>query len=538
MTKKNLKILDCSLRDGGYYNDWKFSKKLFSKYLTAMEFSGVDIVEIGFRFNTKNNQLGNFAYSSENFLKSISFPKNIQFAVMVNFKDFSNDEKKQIKEIQNLFCPKKNSKISIVRIAVSFHEALKAKNLAKVLKNLGYEVYLNLMQSNGKSEKEFKKTCTEISKWKSIKVLYFADSMGNMSPEDAIRALKIISKHWKGKIGFHSHNNKGFALINSLELINKNIDLCDCTMLGMGRGAGNVSTEGLLLELNSRGLRNTNFEILQSSLDDFEKLKKVYNWGPNSFYHFAANKNIHPTYVQTMLGDRRYKSLDVLDILKNLSKQNSSSFSSSSLINSIYSDSKIKNGTWDPTDFFKGENLIIIGGGVSVKKYKRHILELKNRENAKIVFFNLNKYINPSHGDLTIVSHPLRVLIESSRYSSLNHPIAMPVKNLEGIFIKEQIKNSTILDYGLNLKQNAFVQKKFSMYSEWHLVNAYGLGIIYKSNPNKIFLAGFDGFENDSRKNAEVEKIFKKYISLKNSKKLYSITPTIHPSNILSNSWN
>ena len=68
--------------------------KTFSKYLTAMEFSGVDIVEIGFRFNSKNNQLGNFAYSSENFLKSISFPKNIEFAVMINFKDFSIDEKK------------------------------------------------------------------------------------------------------------------------------------------------------------------------------------------------------------------------------------------------------------------------------------------------------------------------------------------------------------------------------------------------------------------------------------------------------------
>ena len=95
-----------------------------------------------------------------------------------------------------------------------------------------------------------------------------------MSPKDALRAFKIISKYWKGKIGFHSHNNKGFALINSLELINKNINYCDCTMMGMGRGAGNVSTESLLFELNSLGLKETNFKILQTSLDDFEKLKK------------------------------------------------------------------------------------------------------------------------------------------------------------------------------------------------------------------------------------------------------------------------
>ena len=532
-----LKILDCTLRDGGYYNDWKFSKKLFAKYLTAMEFSGVDIVELGFRFNNKNDRLGEFAYTSEDFLKNISLPKNLDFAVMVNFKDFSKEEKKQSKELEKLFSQKKDSKISIVRIAVSFNDALHAKNIAKILKNLGYEVYLNLMQSNNRTENDFKNTCFEISKWKTIKVLYFADSIGNMSPEDALRTYKIISKYWKGKIGFHSHNNKGFALINSLKLIDKNIDLCDSTMLGMGRGAGNVSTESVLYELNSKSLKKTNFGILQTSLDDFEKLKKTYNWGPNSFYHFAANKNIHPTYVQTMLNDKKYKSLEILDILKNLSKQNSSSFSASSLIDSIYSDPNVKDGNWDPKDYFKGENVILIGGGKSVKKYKRQILALKEKENAKIVFLNLNKYLNTHHGDLTIVSHPLRVLIESSKYSSLKHPIVMPVKNLEEIFIKEKIKFSTIFDYGLNLKKNAFLPKKYSMFSEWHIVNSYGLGIIHKSNPKKIYLAGFDGFEADSRKNDEIEKIFKKYTSLKNSKKLYSITPTIHPTNMLVNLW-
>ena len=135
----------------------------------------------------------------------------------------------------------------------------------------------------------------------------------------------------------------------------------------------------------------------------------------------------------------KYKSLKILDILKNLSKQNSSSFSASSLIDSIYSDPNVKDGNWDPKDYFKGENVILIGGGKSVKKYKRQILALKEKENAKIVFLNLNKYLNTHHGDLTIVSHPLRVLIESSKYSSLKHPIVMPVKNLEEIFIKRKL---------------------------------------------------------------------------------------------------
>ena len=72
-----------------------------------------------------------------------------------------------------------------------------------------------------------------LSKWKSIDVLYFADSLGNMTPRDVTEAHKKISKYWKGSIGFHSHNNKGLAFVNTLELISQNIDFCDTTMLGM-----------------------------------------------------------------------------------------------------------------------------------------------------------------------------------------------------------------------------------------------------------------------------------------------------------------
>ena len=71
------------------------------------------------------------------------------------------------------------------------------------------------------------------------------------------------------------------------------------------------------------------------------------------------------------------------------------------------------------------------------------------------------------------------------------------------------------------------------MFSEWQIVNAYALGILHRSNPNKVFLAGFDGFKNNLIKNEEIEKIFLKYKSLKNSKQLFSITPTEHSSSIL-----
>ena len=109
---------------------------------------------------------------------------------------------------------------------------LKDKKCLFIFKKMGYEVYLNLMQSNNKSEKEIKDTCLSLSKWKSIDVLYFADSLGNMTPRDVTEAYKKISKYWKGSIGFHSHNNKGLAFVNTLELISQNIDFVTLLCLG------------------------------------------------------------------------------------------------------------------------------------------------------------------------------------------------------------------------------------------------------------------------------------------------------------------
>ena len=73
MTEKlKLKVLDCTLRDGGYYNNWDFSESLVQKYLSAMSMAKVDIVEIGFRFLQQKKSLGKFAYSEDKFLNSIS----------------------------------------------------------------------------------------------------------------------------------------------------------------------------------------------------------------------------------------------------------------------------------------------------------------------------------------------------------------------------------------------------------------------------------------------------------------------------------
>ena len=98
-----MKILDCTLRDGGYYNDWYFSDDELSEYLKFIKENPIDIIEIGFKFIKNNRFHGPFAFSSEQLLKKIQFPKNKKISVMINAKEFFNN----VKLIDNYFIPKK-----------------------------------------------------------------------------------------------------------------------------------------------------------------------------------------------------------------------------------------------------------------------------------------------------------------------------------------------------------------------------------------------------------------------------------------------
>ena len=107
------------------------------------------------------------------------------------------------------------------------------------------------MQSHGKKESDHIKIIKQIKSWNTCDILYFADSLGSMIPEDVKKLSKIYASNWKKDFGFHSHNNRTFSLAYSVVAINNGATFIDSTICGMGRGAGNLSTESLLIELNN-----------------------------------------------------------------------------------------------------------------------------------------------------------------------------------------------------------------------------------------------------------------------------------------------
>ena len=151
--------------------------------------------------------------------------------------------------------------------------------------------------------------------------------------------------------------------------------------MGMGRGAGNVSTEDLLKEIKKRKEKKYNLKpILELSKKYFKPLKEKYKWGKSKYYFLSAKKNIHPSYVQEILADQRYKDNQIIEIINELSKMKSSSFNPLILKDLI---NKKVNGDWNAKNWCKNKNILILGQGNSIMENKSKILKLIKNQTLK-----------------------------------------------------------------------------------------------------------------------------------------------------------
>ena len=513
--KKKLNILDCSCRDGGYYNNWKFDITEINNYLKYCSKLNINLVEIGFAFNKeKNKNLGPFAYSKLSFIKKLNVPKNVKLVLMINAKDYISNDDNIKNQIIKKFKKYKN-KIYMFRIAIDFDKYFDGKMICESINKLGFKVGFNLMQSHDKKKEQIVKILKDLKKWNSIDCLYFADSLGVMSPKYVKFFCQLLQKYWKNSFGIHAHNNKSLALYNTITAYENGATYLDSTFTGMGRGAGNVCTENLLLELSRFGYFY-NPHYIEKASAYFERLKIIYNWGPNFFYHYGSERKIHPTYIQKLISSKRYNRSEIIEILQNLSKSKSSAFSNDILNNIIYDYKNVKNCD-DISNIFDKKNLLILGSGLSGETKKKFVEKYIKKKKPVVISLNTNPYINSNLINFFVTCYDFRMFFEMEKILKLNKKIITPLNNLAKTLNINHKKN--IINYGLIRKKNSF--KSFSKYCELEDPRAlsYALLIISQSKIKSISAAFIDGYRDDKIEN----KLLQKVISLFNNENLINI---------------
>jgi 4-hydroxy 2-oxovalerate aldolase len=517
----SVKILDCTLRDGGYYNLWKFPILHIKQYLNQIHKSKVDIVEVGFRFLERSQSLGQLAYTEEKYLNKLKFYGSTKYSVMLNGSDLLSDP--VLEKISRIFVIKKKSNISIVRIAVQYEHIFQISKHINFLKRLGYQIAINLMQIHKINEQQLEKFLIFLKKL-NIKIFYFADTFGVLKPENVKKICSIIKKNWSKEFGIHAHDNSGFALANTIEALNNGAKFLDCTMLGMGRGAGNVATETLITELNARGIKKYLAQPIYSlATGFFQKYKKRYNWGSSIYYHLAAIKNIHPSYIQELLFDNRYNHDEIIKIILNLSKKKNIYSYNPNIVKEInYTKAKKKINNIDK-NWSVDKNILIIGQGKSVDKNRIKISKLIRKKKCLVLSLNVNKFFPLRLVDYCIVSDGKRFSLDQHQYKKIKKVI-LPVNQMFE-FMNEDNKN--YFNYDMNLKKNTFNISQEGCILPNRLAIGYALALCKFGNAKNIYLVGFDGYEDNDELNIKMTKYFE-FLQKKTGFKIKFISKTLY----------
>ena len=307
MYRPEIKVIDCSVRDGGLMNKWQFDDAFVSKIYTALTEAGVDYMEIGYLSSESafsRDEVGPWKFCAEDDIKRIigDGEKKMKLSAMADIGRIEYDD----------IPLKSESSLDMIRVACYAHQVDKAIDLAHHCIDKGYETTINLMAVSTVGLREQDEALDDISKCR-VPVIYVVDSFGSFYSEDIELLAKKYMDRLPGKtIGIHCHNNQQLAFANTISAIISGINYLDASLYGIGRGAGNTP-----LELLISFLKNPKFKVrpLVEAIEvEILPWTEKIDWGYYIPYMITGTLNQHPrTAMAHMESDNKNKVTQFYD---------------------------------------------------------------------------------------------------------------------------------------------------------------------------------------------------------------------------------
>ncbi|MBQ8188583.1 MAG: aldolase catalytic domain-containing protein [Lachnospiraceae bacterium] len=298
----DIKVVDCTLRDGGLVNNFSFSDEFVKDLYQANIKAGVDYMEFGYKASKELfdvNAFGKWKFCNEEDIRAIVGENNSPLKIAVMADVGRCDYEKDI-------LPKEESVIDMIRVATYIHQIPTAIKMIEDFKQQGYEVCVNIMAVSKVNSDDLAAGLQLLSR-SSVDVIYLVDSFGSFYPEQITKLAQqyVDIANASGKIvGMHAHNNQQLAFANTIEACRNGVCLLDATVNGMGRGAGNCYSESLL-----SFLKNPKYDevpIIRFIEKHMLKLKaEGVVWGYDLPYLITGILNSHPSIAINFLKENR-----------------------------------------------------------------------------------------------------------------------------------------------------------------------------------------------------------------------------------------
>ncbi|SHM37893.1 aldolase catalytic domain-containing protein [Ruminococcus flavefaciens] len=476
----NIHILDCTLRDGGYCNEWRFGLNNMKKITSGLQEAGIEVIECGFITNRISYDPDVSKFVSLSDIAGV-IPSNREgklYVAMMNYGEFNVDDL----PIYD------GSSIDGIRVAFHKRNLNEALDVCRKIKEKGYLVFIQAMVSLNYSDEEFLSLIRSVNSFNPY-AFYIVDSFGMMKGKALTRLFYMVEHNLNDNIwiGFHSHNNMQLAYSNAQQLVsvqtNRNL-IIDSSIYGMGRGAGNLNTELFIEYLNENAGKNYNLKpilvLIDEILSGFYQMNYCGYSLPN---YISAAHNAHPNYAG-YLDDKKTLTIEGMnDIFDMMDEEKKVSFDKV-YIEELYLKYMARGQTQEEhknelIDLLRGKRVLLIAPGKSSVEESEKIIKFIDENTIVISINHVYEAVAP-HYIFISNSRRFRDLPEDKR----NSCIITSNITAEGVYYQEKYKELT------NQEESVFDN-----------AGLMAIKFFMRYNVEGIYLAGFDGYSHDAAEN-------------------------------------
>ncbi len=487
---KDIKLLDCTLRDGGFINDWRFGSgdmvNLFERSVSA----GIDYIETGFidereAFDPDRSIVPDLD-SIDRIFGSLDHGHSKIFAMI----DYGTCGIDRIKD-------SKDSILDGIRVMIKKKTRHEAIAFCKALKEKGYLVGAQPVSVTGYDDEELKALTDEMNELGPF-AMYIVDTYGLLDRSHLLHIFRLIDErlHKDIKIGYHAHNNFQLAFSNSVALMEEAGDrgiIIDGSAYGMGKSAGNCPLELLTAYMNENNESSYHTSQILEMIDTC--VLKIYEkspWGYQMQYFLCADNDCHPKYAQYLLRKKTLSVKQVNEILSRIEPEEKLAFNQS-YIEKLYVDYQRKNINDDDAikelreRFAETKEILLLGPGPSVSANKAEIKRYIEEESP--IKIAINFFPSEFGIDFLFLSNSKRYLQLSSTLGRQGQ--RTPVIATSNVTSAEEdfdykVDYASLIDEGFEIPDNSLPML---------------LRLLKKTGVSKVALAGFDGYVQEAGRN-------------------------------------
>ena len=485
---EKVNILDCTLRDGGYINDFTFGKDVIKGFLNKINKTNVECVEIGFLKGDKIDEDRTFFPTIESLRDVLNGRKDEKIKYFAMYDTSSPLDLSRMS-------PCDGTSVDGIRVIFKNNKIDEGYEACKKFIELGYLVSANFVSTNVYSDEEFAKN---IKRFNELDLFSMAivDTFGSMKVDTFLHYVKLADENMRKDIilTYHGHNNLQQAYQNAISFVNLNLDrtiVIDASVFGMGRGAGNLNIELFAEYLNKTRGKNYHIVPMLEIMDEY--LQQIYEtkfWGYSLPLYISGTLDVHPNYAIYLAEKNTLTEKSLYEIMSNISKEDKLIYKKD--IAEKYYIEYMNNYIDDSSDIskleekFKNKKVLILAPGKSINDSVSEINKYISDDNFLSISLN---FYNENFKTNYIFSSNMR------RYRSLDTEIEVFKKNNKNleIILTSNMREANNKDYFINFYSIAVESKD--------IVDNAGLMVMklmQRLGVKDIFIAGMDGYSTEN----------------------------------------